>query len=187
VKRLALTAIGVCLLLPVLILAAATGAFGGDGGLAEPTPLALTDIPPAYLQLYVQAGLASGVPWPLLAGIGKVECDHGRSLDPACWQEGAVNGADAGGPMQFLAATWARYGLDADGDGKADRWDAADAIFAAANYLRASGVPADIPEAVFAYNHSQAYVDEVLRWAQLVGFRNCVGVSGFSRPSVRLG
>src|SRR6266540_1757220 len=97
---------------------------GGGGGLAEPTPTALADIPPQYLLLYEQAGLAYGVPWPVLAGIGKLECDHGRSPDPACWQEGAVNYAGAGGPMQFLAATWARYGVDADadGDGKADRW-----------------------------------------------------------------
>ena len=163
-KRLALIAIGVCLLLPVLVLAAASSAIGG-GGLAAPTQVALADIPPDYLLLYQQASVAYGVPWPLLAGIGKVECDHGRSPAPACWQHGAVNSAGAGGPMQFLAATWARYGVDADGDGAADRWDAADAVFAAANYLKASGAPADIPGAVFAYNHSQAYVDEVLRWA----------------------
>jgi cell wall-associated NlpC family hydrolase len=165
VKRLALIAIGVCLLLPVLVLAAASNAIGGGSGLAEPTPTALADIPPQYLLLYERAGVAYGVPWPVLAGIGKVECDHGRSPNPACWQEGALNYAGAGGPMQFLAATWARYGVDANGDGRADRWDPADAIFGAANYLRASGAPADIAGAVFAYNHSRAYVDEVLRWA----------------------
>jgi cell wall-associated NlpC family hydrolase len=167
VKRLALIAIAVCLLLPVLVLAAASNAIGGGGGLAEPTPAALADIPPEYLLLYEQAGVAYGVPWPVLAGIGKLECDHGRSPNPACLQEGAVNYAGAGGPMQFLAATWARYDVDADGDGKADRWDAADAIFAAANYLKASGAPTDIAGAVFAYNHSQAYVDQVLRWASI--------------------
>jgi cell wall-associated NlpC family hydrolase len=167
VKRLALGAIAVCLLLPVLVLAAASNAISGGSGLDEPTASALADIPPEFLLLYQQAGVAYGVPWPLLAGIGKVECNHGRSPHPACWQEGAVNYAGAGGPMQFLAATWARYGVDANGDGKADRWNPADAIFAAANYLRASGAPADIPGAVFAYNHSQAYVDEVLRWASI--------------------
>jgi hypothetical protein len=67
--------------------------------------------------------------------------------------------------MQFLAATWARYGVDADQDGTADRWNPADAIYSAANYLRASGAPRDIRGAVFAYNHSAAYVDDVLRWA----------------------
>jgi cell wall-associated NlpC family hydrolase len=145
----------------VLVIAAATGGVG----FAEPTTTALADNPPDYLLLYEPAGHAYDVPWEVLAGIGKVECDHGRSPNPACSQEGAVNYAGAGGPMQFLAATWARYGVDADDDGRADRWDAADAIFAAANYLSASGAPDDIPSAVFAYNHSQAYVDEVLRWA----------------------
>ncbi len=180
-KRLALIAIAVCLLLPVLVLAAASNAIGGGGGLTEPTPTALADIPPEYLLLYEQAGLAYGVPWPVLAGIGKLECDHGRSPNPACWQEGAVNSAGAGGPMQFLAGTWARYGVDANGGGKADRWDPADAIFAAANYLKASGAPADIPGAVFAYNHSQAYVDQVLRWAGIYAAE--IGTDTTAAPS----
>src|SRR5205085_7100711 len=95
VKRLALIATAVCLLLPVLVLAAATNAIGGGGGLAEPTRTALAEIPPQFLLLYEQAGVAYGVPWPVLAGIGKLECDHGRSPNPACWQEGAVNDAGA--------------------------------------------------------------------------------------------
>jgi cell wall-associated NlpC family hydrolase len=181
VKRLALIAITACLLLPVLVLAAASNAIGGGSGLAEPTATALADIPPEFLLLYQQAGLAYGVPWPVLAGIGKVECDHGRSPDPACRQEGAVNYAGAGGPMQFLAGTWARYGVDANGDGKADRWNPADAVFAAANYLQASGAPADIPGAVFAYNHSQAYVDEVLRWASIYAAE--IGDAAAAAPS----
>jgi hypothetical protein len=69
--------------------------------------------------------------------------------------------------MQFLAATWAQYGVDANGDGRADRWNAADAIYAAANYLRASGAPLHTERALFAYNHAQWYVAEVERWAAL--------------------
>ena len=65
--------------------------------------------------------------------------------------------------MQFLASTWAEYGIDADGNGTPDRWDPVDAIFSAANYLRASGAPGDIPAAVYAYNHSQAYVNRGAR------------------------
>ena len=67
--------------------------------------------------------------------------------------------------MQFLAGTWATYGVDGDGDGKADRWDPADAIMGAANYLRASGAPGDYRRAIFAYNHADWYVEEVERWA----------------------
>ena len=58
--------------------------------------------------------------------------------------------------MQFLASTWAEYGIDANGDGVTDRWDPADAIYGAANYHKASGAPGDTPDAVYAYNHSWA-------------------------------
>jgi cell wall-associated NlpC family hydrolase len=107
------------------------------------------------------------MPWQVLAGIGKVECDHGRNPDPACWQEGATNAAGAGGPMQFLASTWQTYGISASGSGAPDRWNPADAIVSAANFLKQNGAPDNIPAAVFAYNHSQAYVQQVLAWAGL--------------------
>jgi hypothetical protein len=131
--------------------------------------LARREIPPLYLRLYEQAARRYGLDWAILAGIGKVECDHGRDPDPSCTKEGEVNSAGAGGPMQFLASTWAVYGVDADGRGVADRWDPVDAIFAAARYLRASGAPADYPAAIFAYNHAGWYVAEVEQWAARYG------------------
>ncbi len=67
--------------------------------------------------------------------------------------------------MQFIASTWARYGVDGDGDGRIDRWDPADAIFAAANYLASSGAPGDYRRALLAYNHAGWYVREVEGWA----------------------
>ena len=149
------------LLLPALAIAAATGGIN----LRSASSTALADIPPDYLLLYQQAGLAFEVPWEVLAGVGKVECDHGRYPDPACWQQGVENYAGAGGPMQFLASTWRRYGLDADQDATADRWNAADAIVSAANYLAASGAPDDLETALYAYNPSPAYVETVLAWA----------------------
>jgi hypothetical protein len=127
--------------------------------------LALKEIPARYLALYQAAAARYGLDWSVLAGIGKVECDHGRSPAPSCTQEGQVNGAGAGGPMQFLASTWARYGVPAEGAGPPDRWNAADAIYAAANYLRAAGAPTHYEAAVFAYNHAHWYVAEVMRWA----------------------
>ena len=134
-----------------------------EGGAAS--ALAVAEIPPA-VSAPVSAGRAAlRLDWAILAGIGKVECDHGRDPDPSCTQEGAVNAAGAGGPMQFIASTWARYGVDAEGDGPPDRWDPADAIFAAANYLRASGAPGDYARAIFAYNHASWYVAEVESWA----------------------
>jgi hypothetical protein len=143
---------------------AAQGTGGVPGG-AAPSALALAEIPPTYLRLYQAAGARYGLDWAVIAGIGRVECDHGRDPDPSCTREGAVNAAGAGGPMQFLAATWARYGVDAEGDGPPDRWNAADAIYGAANYLRAAGAPGNYKAAIFAYNHAGWYVAEVERWA----------------------
>ncbi|HEY8303742.1 MAG TPA: lytic transglycosylase domain-containing protein [Solirubrobacteraceae bacterium] len=128
---------------------------------------AAVEIPPRYLSLYREAAARYGLDWSILAGIGKVECDHGRDPDPSCTKEGAVNSAGAGGPAQFLAPTWRVYGVDGDGDGRVDRWDPADAIYGMANYLHASGAPADYHKAIFAYNHAAWYVAEVERWASL--------------------
>jgi hypothetical protein len=133
----------------------------GDGVSA----LALREIPPEYLRSYQQAAARYGLEWAILAGIGKVECDHGRDPDPSCTKEGAVNSAGAGGPMQFLASTWAGYGVSAQGGGRPDRWNPADAIFGAANYLRASGAPGNYKAAIYAYNHASWYVKEVESWA----------------------
>jgi hypothetical protein len=139
---------------------------GQAAGGATPSALAVREIPVRYLSLYRAAAQRYGLDWALLAAIGKVECDHGRDPDPSCTRPGAMNGAGAGGPMQFLAGTWAAYGVDGDGDGVKSRWDPADAIYGAANYLRASGAPADPRRAIFAYNHAGWYVDEVLRIAK---------------------
>ena len=157
------------LLLPVLVIGTAGGLLSGGANASLGQPVAnvesVAGIPPEYLRLFLAAGSAYGVPWTVLAGIGKVECDDGQDPDPSCTQEGATNSAGAGGPMQFLASTWATYGVSVDG-GPPDRWNPADAIFAAARYLRASGAPQELQRAIFAYNHSTEYVETVLRWAE---------------------
>src|SRR5690606_30689050 len=103
----------------------------------------------------------------ILAAIHKVETDFGRSKLPGV--SSGENFAGAGGPMQFLSGTWALYGVDANGDGRRDRYDAEDAIYGAANYLRASGAPRNWYRAIFAYNHADWYVRDVLRWAKRFG------------------
>lgn len=148
----------------------------------------VADIPPAYLRLYIAAAARYGLDWTVLAGIGKVECDHGRDPDPSCTRVGAVNAAGAGGPAQFLASTWREYGVDGNGDGLIDRWNPADAVFSMANYLRASGAPQDYPRALFAYNHSWSYVKLVLHWASVyrAAAANAVG-AGAGGPGVAAG
>ena len=129
-----------------------------------PAPTAALDtgrVPAALVPLFEQAAtryqLGPGGP-TILAGLTKVESDFGRDL--------STSSAGAVGWTQFLPSTWRQYGVDADGDGRADPNNAADAIFAAANYLRASGAPADWRRALFAYNHADWYVEKVLRTAQ---------------------
>lgn len=171
-KRALFTCCGLVLLLPVLAIGAAAGILGGGADTSIGQPVAdveeVAGIPPEYLRLFVAAGSRYRIPWTVLAGIGRVECDDGQDPEPSCTQEGAVNYAGAGGPMQFLAATWQEYGVVAPGtSGPPDRWSPADAIYTAARYLRANGAPQELDRAIFAYNHSQEYVEEVLRWAAL--------------------
>lgn len=155
-------------LLVVLLIAAAAGVVGSlsTSLLGGPTAAIerLAGIPGEYLHLFETAGVAYDVPWPVLAGIARVECDDGRDPSPSCTQEGAVNYAGAGGPMQFLASTWSEYGVSVS-EGQPDRWNTADAIYTAARYLKANGAPSEIRRAIFAYNHSTEYVEDVLHWA----------------------
>jgi hypothetical protein len=175
-RAVSLAAIACALLIGGMVAVAGLAGVGGAmleaGGTANaseqdasPSALAREEIPSRYLQLYAQAARRYGIDWAILAGIGKVECDHGRDPDPSCTREGTVNSAGAGGPMQFIASTWARYAVDGDGDGVASRWSPADAIFAAARYLAASGAPGDYRRAIFAYNHANWYVANVESWA----------------------
>jgi hypothetical protein len=137
----------------------------------RPSSAALADIPADYLAIYRRAADDQGLDWAILAAIGKVESDHGRSRLPGV--RSGVNCAGAAGPMQLgigagdhecgdAGNAWATYRVDGDGDGRSDVYDPADAIPAAARYLRAAGAPDDYPSAIFAYNHAAWYVAEVL-------------------------
>jgi len=122
------------------------------------------------LVLWHRAGDAYGVPWQVLAAINKIESNFGRNMGPS--SAGAV------GWMQFMPDTWLRWGVDANGDGLADPWNPDDAVFAAARYLAAAGAHDDLSRAVFAYNHAQWYVDEVLGLAADFGAGGSVDFTG---------
>jgi hypothetical protein len=129
-------------------------ALGSQGDF--PINVKVGDIPPAYLALYQQAAVATGIDWAILAAIGEVETQHGRAQGSSC----AVSTKGARGPMQFMPATWANYGAGGD------ICDPVDAIPAAARYLVASGAPRDYHAAIFAYNHSEVYYQDVTSVAQ---------------------
>ena len=151
----ALAAAASLLLLPVLVISAAMGGVE----VAQPSPTALSDIPADYLALYQEAATELGMPWELLAAVGKVESDHGRN--PASRKP---NPAGAEGPMQFLPATFAEYSW-ASGNPNPNIDNPRDAIYAAAALLIDNNVRDNPRQALYAYNHSNAYVDQVLTWA----------------------
>jgi membrane-bound lytic murein transglycosylase B len=150
-----------------------------------------------------------GIDWALLAGIGREESDHGRFAGATLNPDGTstppvvgipLNGngtaligdTDRGrldgdtvydravGPMQFIPSTWAAYGADANGDGKADVFNINDAALASARYLCAAGgnlrTHAGQVAAVLAYNHSDEYLAQVLALAE--AYRTGVPVHG---------
>ena len=153
--------------------AAALGALTGGGGIgggtspapsASPPPsaYAVAAIPASYLALYQQAATTCpGLPWSVLAAIGTVESGNGRNEGPSV--------AGALGPMQFMPSTFAQYDepVPPGGANPPNPYDPADAIYAAARDLCANGARggADIPRAVWGYNHAGWYVRKVMALA----------------------
>jgi peptidoglycan DL-endopeptidase CwlO len=155
----------------------------GQGGTATTTqvsPRGKASIPANYLTIYQQTGQKYGVPWPILAGIGEVESDHGRSNQPGV--HSGSNAFGAAGPMQIgiggaAGNVWGGapvhpasehvngVATDGNGDGIASVYEPADAVAGAAKYLLLNGVQSNVRGAIFAYNHLVSYVQAVLSWA----------------------
>lgn len=163
---------GMLVIAPVAALGAVTAGLAGLPDDATPSPFATVDIPTDLLPLYQRAAAdCPGLPWPVLAGVGKVETDHNRP-------PGQVSTAGAQGLMQFLPATWSQYGIDGNADGTADPFEPADAIPAAAQYLCRHGAARDLGTAVAAYfcggladcqtraQRPGGYAARVLAWAE---------------------
>ncbi|HEY8544451.1 MAG TPA: hypothetical protein VIL36_05375 [Acidimicrobiales bacterium] len=129
-----------------------------------PVVAELTGIPLEALSAYSSAaGGEWPIDWRILAGIGKAECDHGRSTALYCstphnvWRT-TDGGAGERGPMQHLGHLWrvgendpndphvegpptpknkdsTHVATDGDGDGIADPWNWYDAVHGAARKL----------------------------------------------------
>ncbi|WP_263247266.1 peptidoglycan DD-metalloendopeptidase family protein [Saccharopolyspora rosea] len=174
--KLSTALIGFIFGLIVLVAAAVSGVVsavfgGGDSATSgPPSQAALADIPGKYLTLYQQAATTCpGLDWSILAAIGKIETDHGRSNLSGV--HSGSNSAGAGGPMQFLQASFdsvvARHPPPPGGSTPPSRYNPHDAIYAAAAYLCDSGArDGDLHSAIFAYNHADWYVNKVLAQAQ---------------------
>ena len=142
---------------------------------APVSALALSGMPVTALQAYRNAAAREALvsptchlPWPLLAGIGRVESNHGRFAGAVLHSDGVSTPAIIGiplnghgtepirdtdhgrldgdtvwdravGPMQFIPSTWAGWGVDGNHDGRKDPFNVYDAAAAAADYLCAAG------------------------------------------------
>ena len=152
----------------------------GMGGI----PTSVPDISPKVLQAYIQAAAAvpanCNMSWSILAGVGKIESTHanngqvdeqGNTVGNSIIGPPTAYGT-AKGPMQFINSTWASWGKDGNGDGENDVYNIFDATTAAAFYLcgvnsisdkpRDLSDPEQLRQALYSYNHSWEYVDEVL-------------------------
>lgn len=155
----------------IICAAAAISIVGTSNNVASlPSDTALADIPADYLALYQQAAtVCPGLDWTVLAAVGKIETNHGRSTAPGV--HSGQNWTGAGGPMQFLADTFttvtARHHMPPGGANPPSRYNPHDAVYAAAYQLCDNGAArGDVHAAIYAYNHANWYVDAVLGQAR---------------------
>ena len=147
-----------------------------------------TSIPEEYIPIYKEAAEAYGIPWTLLAAHHRIETRF-STMDPLLSPVGA-EGHMQFMPCTFVGWTYpgcsglgkgeipekdktnpaiikqyGGYGVDGNGDGIADPYEIEDAIYSAANYLSKSGAAdGDLEKAIFNYNRSEKYVQDVLRF-----------------------
>ncbi|WP_306631487.1 bifunctional lytic transglycosylase/C40 family peptidase [Priestia megaterium] len=161
-------------------------------------------IPKEYIEIYKAAGKKYNIPWTLIAAIHRVETNFGQDLNTS--SVGAI------GHTQFMVKTWigwsypggtrlgdaaiskdvlmnpvmvkkyGGFGVDGDGDGKADPYNVTDAMYSTANYLNANGgASGNYQKAVFAYNHATWYVSRVM------GFMNAFSSGSVEAVSIKGG
>ncbi|WP_203362492.1 lytic transglycosylase domain-containing protein [Bacillus sp. REN10] len=143
-------------------------------------------IPDEFIPIYKAAEQKYGVPWELLAAHHRVEtkfsqmdplispagaegplqfmpCTFVGWGHPTCSDLGKGNIPDEEKTNPDVIKKYGGYGVDANGDGIADPFDIEDAVFSAAYYLQKHGAAdGELKKAIFAYNHSDKYVDDVL-------------------------
>jgi membrane-bound lytic murein transglycosylase B len=133
---------------------------------SRPAAAGLAAIPRSYLTWYKEAArTCHGLAWEVLAAIGTMESDNGRSAARGVHHGKNRKGAE--GPMQFEPATFAEYAVRADRSRKLSPYDPEDAIFSAARMLCSDGGgrARGLKGAIFAYNHARWYVRDVLALA----------------------
>lgn len=149
------------------------------------------EIPIEYIPVYVAAEQKYDVPWTLLAAHHRVEtrfstmktlispvgaeghlqfmpCTFVGWQHPSCKDLGQGDIPDDDKTNPSIIKKYGGYGVDANGDGIADPFDIEDAVFSAAKFLSNAGVKdGELKKAIFQYNHSDAYVEDILSYYKL--------------------
>ncbi|PIU76453.1 hypothetical protein COS74_03950 [bacterium CG06_land_8_20_14_3_00_33_50] len=107
-----------------------------------------------YYDTYIKAADAYSLDWRILAAVHKIESgQRGDTLVKSC--KGAT------GPMQFMPSTFRAYAVDGNNDGVANINSVEDSIFTASHYLSRNNATNNIDQALYRYNHSTKYVNQV--------------------------
>lgn len=174
----------ICLFMLLAVIGSLDGKVQSGYRSGAPTAFAVYDIPAQYMTIFLKAQEKYDLSWAILAAICKTESKFGQNMGPS--SEGAI------GFMQFMPETWSGngnpfamnsktnpvwdtdpqrialyggYGVDADGDGIADPFNPWDAVYSAANMLRANRYNDSPEEALYLYNRDRSYVKEVMNLA----------------------
>lgn len=149
------------------------------------------EVPEENIPLYKETAEQYDIPWTLLAAHHRVETRF-STMDPLLSPVGA-EGHMQFMPCTFVG--WSHptcselgrgaipedektdpgvieahggYGIDGNGDGIADPYNLTDALHSAANYLAKNGAAdGDLEKAIFQYNHSDEYVEDILYYHNL--------------------
>lgn len=181
-------ALGVFVVALAVVAGSATSIVAGAPG-GVPSEAARARIPAATLSLYEQAAATCpGMPWTVLAAVGTLESDNGTSDAPGVSSGSNPSGAE--GPMQMLPFTFAQYATAGPGGAvPPSPYDLVDAIYSAARMLCANGAgdPTRVAGAVFAYNHDDGYVREVLDLASSFAAPSGAGAPALNYAIAQLG
>ncbi|MFB5663176.1 lytic transglycosylase domain-containing protein [Alteribacillus sp. HJP-4] len=145
-------------------------------------------IPAEFIPIYQEAGDEYDISWKLLAAVHRVESVFSTmsSLEspagavghmqfmpctfigwsyPGCAEKGSLDIPENELHDTELIKNHGGYGVDGNGDGRADPYNVEDAIHSAANFLASNGAAeGDKRHAVYQYNHADWYVEEVLEY-----------------------
>lgn len=103
-----------------------------------------------------------GIDWKILEAVWQIE--SGKS-----WKTSTTSHSGALGPCQFMPGTWRSYAIDGNGDGVKDVTSAQDCLYGSAKLLASNGAASgNVTGALLHYNHSMAYVYQVLKIAKSI-------------------